>query len=79
MEVETPKGLTNGPNTNQLKPMNVTVVPIRQPPPGWVEFRRCVTKQNETNEHEDLREENPIQKLIIGGIRSMSTKEFEEM
>ena len=44
MEVETPKGLTNSPNINQLKPMNVTVIPIRQPPPGCVEFRRRVSK-----------------------------------
>ena len=79
VEVETPKGLTNSPNTNQLKPMNVTVVPIRQPPPSGVEFRRCVTKQNKTNECEDLMEENPIEKLIIRGIRSITTKEFEEM
>ena len=79
MEVETPKSLTNSPNINQLKPMNVTVIPIRQPPPGWVEFRRCVTKQNKTNKQGDLREENPIDKLIIRGIRSINTKEFEEM
>ena len=71
MEVETPKGLTNGPYTKQpniQRKLNVTVVPIRQPPPGWVEFRRHLTKQNETNKCKDLREENPIDKL-----------EFEEM
>ena len=79
MEVETPKHLTNSPNTNPLKPMNVTIIPSRHPPPGWVEFRRCVTKQNNTNECEDLREENPIERLIIRGIRSITTKEFEEM
>ena len=36
MEVETPKGLTNGPNTKQpniQRKLNVTVVPIREPPP----------------------------------------------
>ena len=55
MEVETPKGPTNGPNTDQFKPMNVPVEPIRELPPEWVEFRKHVTKQNETNEHEDLR------------------------
>ena len=59
--------------------MNVTLVPIRQPPPGWVELRRCVTKQNETNEQENLREENPIEKLIIRGIRSITNKEFKDM
>ena len=79
LEVETPNGHSDNPNANQLKPMNVTVIPIRQPPPGWVEFRRCVTKQNNTNECKDLREENPIEKLIIRGIRSITTKEFEEM
>ena len=79
VEVETPKSLNNSLNTNQLKPMNVTVVPIRQPPPRWVEFRRHVTKQSKTNECEDLREENPIEKLIIRGIRSITTKEFVEM
>ena len=46
MDMETPKGLTNIPNTNQptiqRQPINMTVVPIRQPPPGWVEYRRCV-------------------------------------
>ena len=79
VEVETPKSLTHSPNTNKHKPMNVKVVPIRQPLSGWVEFRRCVTKQNKINECKDLREENPIKKLIIRGIRSITTKEFEEM
>ena len=81
MEVEAPKGLTNGPNTKQpniQRKRNVTVVPIRQPPPSWVEYRRCITKQD-TNEHESLREENPIGKLIIKGIRPITTQEFEEM
>ena len=69
IEVETP-------NT-QIK-LNVAAVPIRQPPLGWVEYKRCVTK-NDTNESVSLREENPIEKLIIKGIRSITTKEFEEM
>ena len=47
--------------------MNVTVVPTGQPLPRWVEFRRRVTKQNKTNERKDLREEIPIEKLIIRG------------
>ena len=53
---------------------------IRQPPPGWVEYRRCVTKQTANNgENSNSREDNPIEKLIIKGIRSITTKEFEEM
>ena len=63
---------------NIQRKLNVAVVPIRQPPPSWVEYRRCITKQN-TNKSEDLREESPIEKLIIKGIRSITTKEFEEM
>ena len=81
MEIETPEGLTNGPNTKQpniQRKLNVTVVPIRQPPPRWVEYRRHVMKQV-TNEHKSLREENPIEKLIIKGIKSITTKEFDEI
>ena len=81
MEVETHKGLTNGPNTKQpniQRKLNVTVVPIRQPPPRWVEYRRCVIKPD-TNEHKSLREKNPIEKLIIKAMRSITTKEFEEI
>ena len=69
IEVETP---------NIKRKLNVAVVPIRQCPPVWVEYRRCITKQD-TNESDSLREENPIEKLIIKGIRSITTKEFEEM
>ena len=83
MEVETPKGLTNNPtstqNNTQKQPINVTLVPIRQPPPRWVEYRRCVVKQSRANECKSLKEENPIEKLIIQRIRSITTKEFEEM
>ena len=81
MEVEAPKGLTNGPNTNEpniQRKLNVTVVPIRQPSPSWVEYRRGVTKQD-TNKCKSLMEENPIEKLIIKGIGSITTQEFEEM
>ena len=81
MEVEAPKGLTNGPNTKQpniQRKLNVTVVPIRQSPPGWVEYRKCITKQD-TNECKSLREENPIEKLIIKGSKLITTQEFEEM
>ena len=45
-------------------------MPKRQPPPAWAEFRRCVTKKNDNN---------PIDKLIIKGIRSISMQEYEEM
>ena len=55
-------------------------MPIRQPPPGWVEYRRWVTKQTANNsENTNSKEENPIERLIIKGIRSITTKEFEEM
>ena len=55
--------------------LNVAMVPIRQPPPGRVEYRICVTKQN-TNESKILKEESPIEKLIIKGIRSITTNKF---
>ena len=67
VEVETPMVLTE---TNKTQQLTVTVMPKRQPPPGWAEFRRCVTKKN-NNE--------PIDKLIIKGIRSIYTQEYEEM
>ena len=79
MEVEAPKGLTNGPNTRQpniQRKLNVTVVPIRQPPPSWVQYR-SIMKQD-TNEHKSLREENPIEKLIIKGIRSITIQELRK-
>ena len=68
IEVETPKAPTNKPNSQHL---TMTVMPKRQPPPSWVEFRRQVTKNNKDND--------PIDKMIIKGIRSITTKEFEEM
>ena len=81
--METPKGLTNSPNTNQpniqRQPINMTVVPIRQPPPRLVAYRRQAVRQSKTNKCKSLREENPIEKLIIRGIRSITTKTFEEM
>ena len=43
---------------------------IRQPPPGWVEFRKCVT-QKATNIYG---EDSPLKKLVIKGIRSITTK-----
>ena len=53
---------------------------ISQPTPGWVEYRRWVTKQTtNSSENTNSKEENPIEKLIIKGIRSITTKEFEEM
>ena len=44
-------------------------MPKRQPPPGWAQFRRHVTKKDN----------GPIDKLIIKGIRFISTQEYEEM
>ena len=44
MDIEIPKVLTNGSNNPQK--LSLAMVPIRQPPPGWVEYRRWVTKQN---------------------------------
>ena len=55
-------------------------MPIRQPPPGWVEYMRWVSKQTaNSSENTNSREENPIEKLIIKGNRSITTKECEEM
>ena len=66
VEVETPMVLTE---TNKTQQLTMTVMPKRQPPPGWVEFRRCVTKKNKY----------PIDKLMIKGIRSISTQEYDKM
>ena len=68
VEVETPRVLIR---TKSDKPqqLTVTVMSKRQPPPGWAEFRRHVTKKNN----------DPIDKLIIKRIRYISTKEYEEM
>ena len=56
---------------NISQQLTVTVMPKRQPTPGWAEFRRHVTKKNKDNE--------PIDKLIIKGIKCISMQEFEEM
>ena len=69
IELETP---------NIQRKLNVAVISIRQLSPSWAEYRRHVIKQD-TNESDSLREENHIEKLIIKGVRSMTTKEFEEM
>ena len=83
MEVEPPKDPTNNPSSDQTNsakwPSNSTLVPIRQPPPGWMEYRRRVVNQSKTNGHRKTRDENPIDKIIIKGIRPISTKELEEM
>ena len=83
MKVEPPNGPTNNLSSDQINgaqwPSNLTLVPIRQPPPGWMEYRRHVVNQSKTNGHRKTRDENPIDKIIIKGIRSISTKEFEEM
>ena len=46
VEVSTPTVLTE---TNKTQQLTVTVMPKRQPPPDWAEFRRCVTKKNNNN------------------------------
>ena len=90
MEVELPKGPTNQTinKTNNAKQLNsLKLVSIRQPPPGWLEFRSVINKsskaqmdnESKTNGHGKTRDENPIDKIIIKGKRSISTKEFEEM
>ena len=61
IEVETPKAPTN--NSQHL---TMTVMPKRQPSPGWAEFRKQVTKNNKDND--------PIDKIIIKGIRSITPK-----
>ena len=38
MDIETPKGPTK--RSNNLQNLSIAVMPIRQPPPGWVEYRR---------------------------------------
>ena len=78
LEIETPKDPTE--RSNNPQKVNVTVVPMRQPPSGWVEYRGHVMKQTTNNsENSNSREDNPIEKLIIKGIRSITTKKFEEM
>ena len=42
INVETPKALTKPSNSQQL---TMTVMPKRQPPPGWAEFRKQVMKK----------------------------------
>ena len=70
IEVETPRVLTTKTKINNSQQLTVTVMPKRQPPPGWAEFRRHVTKKNDNDS---------IDKLIIKGMRSISMQEFEEM
>ena len=49
IDVESPKAPTN--KTNNLQNLTVTVIPKRQPPPGWAKFRKHVTKRNSSNEN----------------------------
>ena len=94
MEVEPPKSPTNDKRSNKTnnskQPNNVTLVSIRQPPPGWSEFRRSIINKSKScnaqmdnkiriNGHKDTMGEIPLGRIIIRGIRSISTKEFEEM
>ena len=76
MEVELPKHPTNQNinKTNNAEQLNsLTLVSIRQPPPGWSEFRRSVINksnkahtdnESKTNGHRKTRDENPIDKII---------------
>ena len=69
IDVETPKAPTNTPKSQHL---TMTVMPKRQPCPGWVEFRKQATKNNSNDN-------DPIDKIIIKGITSITMTEFEEM
>ena len=73
MEVEQPNSpLINPPDTtNSTKgPNSLKPVSIRQPPPGWSEFRKgTINKSNNA----------PLDKIVIKGLRSISTEEFENM
>ena len=78
IDIETPKAPTK--RSNNLQNLSIAMVPIRQPRPGWIEYRRWVTKQNTNNgDDSNSRDDNPTEKLIIKGIRSIITKDFEEM
>ena len=94
MEVEPLKNPTNDQNSNKTnhakQPKNLTLVSIRQPPPGCPEFRRSVINQSKSsnaqmnnesriNGQGNTKNETPLDRIIIRGIRSISTKEFEEM
>ena len=95
MEVELPKSPTNDQNSNKTnhakQPNNLTSVSIRQSPSiGLSEFRRSVINQSKNsnaqmnnksriNGQGNTKNETPLDRIIIRGIRSISTKEFEEM
>ena len=92
MEVEPPKSPTNYQSSNKTnnakQSNNLTLVSIRQLPPGWSEIRRSIINkssnsqmdnENRTNGQGNTMDEIPLDKIIIKGIRSISTKEFEEM
>ena len=73
MEVEQPNSPPVNPTdtTNPTKrPNSIKLVSIRQPPPGWSEFRKgTLNKSNIAS----------LDKIIIMGLRSISTEEFENM
>ena len=73
IDVEAPKTPTQ---SNDPQNLTMTVLPKRQPPPGWVEFGKQVTKNNAKDEFKDNK---PIDKIIIKGIRSITMKEFKEI
>ena len=92
MEVEPPKSHTNNQSSNKTdttKQLNsLTLVSIRQPPPGWLEFKRSVINKSSNaqmdneiriNGQGNMMDEITLDRIIIKGVRSISTKEFEEM
>ena len=91
IEVKLPKSPTIdlSDKTNTIEqPNSLTLILIRQPPPGWSTFRRSVINkssnaqtdnENRTNGQGNVMDEIPLDKIIIKGIRSISTKEFEQM
>ena len=89
MEVEQPDSpLINLTDTTNLtkRPNSSKPVTIRQPPPGWSEFRISATNKcnivkmdNGHRTNKSTMDEIPIDKLIIKGLRSISTEEFENM
>ena len=89
MEVEQPNSppinLTDTTNLTK-RPNSLNPVTIRQPPPGWSEIRISVTNKcnivkmdNGHKTNESTMDEIPIDKIIIKGLRSISTEEFEIM
>ena len=89
MEIEPPNSPATNPSnkTNTIQqPNSLKQISIRQPPPGWLKFRNSITNKGNNNQMDNeqqtngsLMDEIPISKIIIKGIKSISTKEFENM